>query len=140
MFDSMEGSMPAVRRLPVAPLILLILASSSAFADQQHVVDPSQLAAAIDQRVARQDEDRAAIREALARPQVAQIAAALGLDVSRAATAVDTLAGADLARAADAARQVNQQLVGGASTITISTTTIIIALLLLILLIVVIKS
>jgi hypothetical protein len=139
-FASMEGSMSTVRRLLVAPLILLTMASSSAFADQQHVIDPSQLSAVIERQVARQDADRAAIREALARPQVTQIATAMGVDLARATAAVETLSPADLERAADVARQVNQQLVGGASTVVISTTTIIIALLLLILLVVVIKS
>ena len=132
--------MSTVRRLLVTPLILLTMASSSALADQQHVIDPSQLSAAIEEQVARQDADRAAIREALARPQVTQIAMATGVDLARVTAAVETLSPVDLERAAAAARQVNQQLVGGASSVTISTTTIIIALLLLILLIVVIKA
>jgi len=75
----------------------------------------------------------------LARPEVREAAAKVGLDLSRATAAVDTLEGADLARAADAARQVDQQLVGGASTITITTTTLIIILLLVILLVVAVK-
>ena len=66
-------------------------------------------------------------------------AAKLGVDLSRAVAAVDTLQGADLARAADAARHVNDRLAGGASTITITTTTLIIILLVAILLIVAIK-
>ena len=66
-------------------------------------------------------------------------AAKLGVDLSRAVAAVDTLQGSDLVRAADAARQVNDQLAGGASTITITTTTLIIVLLLVILLIVALK-
>ena len=44
-------------------------AAGSAFADPQHVVDPSQLAASVAQKVAIQDADRAAIRDALARPR-----------------------------------------------------------------------
>ena len=127
--------MSTVRRLLVAPLILVMMASSSAFAGQQHVTDPSQIAATIEQHVAKQDTDRAAIRVALARPEVRDIAAKMGVDLTRATSAIDTMAGDDLARAADAARQVNQQLVGGASTIVISTTTIIIALLLIVILI-----
>ena len=79
------------------------------------------------------------MREALARPEVQAVASSLGLDLTRATAAVDTMSGADLARAADAAQQVNQQLVGGASTVVISTTTIIIILLLVILLIIAIR-
>ena len=131
--------MPTVRRLFIAPLIVLMVASTSAFAEQQHVLDSSQLAAAIQQRVAAQDADRAVVHEALARPEVRELAAKMGLDVSRASAAVDTMAATDLAQAANAARQVNGQLVGGASTVVISTTTIIIVLLLVIILIIAIK-
>ena len=131
--------MPTVRRLFIAPLIVLMVASTSAFADQQHVLDPSQLAAAIQQRVAGQDADRAVVHEALARPEVRELAAKMGLDVSRATAAVDTMAATDLEQAANAARQVNGQLVGGASNLVISTTTLIIILLLVIILIIAIK-
>ena len=67
------------------------------------------------------------------------MASKLGLDVTRADEAVDALSGAELEKAANAAQQVNEQFVGGASTIAISTTTIIIILLLVILLIVALK-
>ena len=86
-----------------------------------------------------QDADRAAVREALARPDVRDVASELGLDLTRATAAIDTLEGPVLQRAGEAARQVNQQLVGGASTITITTTTLIIILLVIILLIVAVK-
>jgi hypothetical protein len=135
----MEVPMSTTRRLIAAPLMLLFVASVPAFAGQQHLVDPSQLAATIDLHLAAQDADRAAVREALARPEVRESAAKLGLDLTRAVAAVDTLQGPDLARAADAARQVNEQFVGGASTITITTTTLIIILLLVILLVVAVK-
>jgi hypothetical protein len=132
----MEDSMSTLRKVVVAPLILLMMMASPAFADQRHAVDPSQLAAAVGQHVAKQDADRAALREALARPEVQAVAGKLGVDLTRATAAVETMAGADLTRAADAARQVNQQLVGGASGVVISTTTIIIVLLVVILIIV----
>ncbi len=128
-----------VRQWLVFPLVIL-MAASSGYAADQHVVSPQQLAATVSGQIAQQDADRAAIHEALARPQVRDAARSLSIDIDRVDAAADTLAGADLAKAADAARQVNHQLVGGASTVVISTTTIIIALLLLILLIVVIKS
>jgi hypothetical protein len=120
--------------------LVLLMAASSGFAADQHVVSPQQLAATVSAQVAQQDADRAAIHQALARPDVKDAAKSLGIDVDRVNGAADTLSGGDLTKAADAARQVNQQLVGGASTVVISTTTIIIALLLIILLIVVIKS
>jgi len=131
--------MSTVRKVLVAPLILLTVMASPAFADQRHAVDPSQLAATVGQHVAKQDADRAALREALARPDVQTVAAKLGVDLARATAAVETIAGDDLTRAADAARQVNQQFVGGASTVVISTTTIIIVLLLILLIVVLVK-
>ncbi len=131
--------MQSVRRLLVFPLMALMLASSSAFAGQQHLVTPAQLATTVAEGVAKQDANRAAVHEALARPEVQSVASSVGLDLTRATAAVDTMSGADLERAANAAQQVNQQLVGGASTVVISTTTIIIVLLLVIILIIAIR-
>ena len=131
--------MPTVRTILVFPLIALLLASSSALAGQQHVVAPGQLAAAVADHVAKDDANRAAVHEALARPEVQRVASSIGMDLTRASAAVDTLAPGDLERAASAARDVNQQLVGGASTIVISTTTIIIILLVLILIVIIAK-
>jgi hypothetical protein len=131
--------MHSVRTLLVFPLFALMLASSSAFAGQQHSVPPAQLAATVADSVAKQDANRAAVHEALARPEVQSIASSVGLDLTRATAAVDTMSGADLERAGNAAQQVNQQLVGGSSTVVISTTTIIIVLLLVIILIIVLR-
>ena len=123
----------------VYTLVALLMVSSSALAGQQHVVSSGQLAAAVADSAAKQDTDRATVREALERPEVQAVASKLGLDLSRATSAVDTLSGADLDKAANAAQQVNEQLVGGASSVVISTTTIIIILLLVIILIVALK-
>jgi hypothetical protein len=131
--------MRLVKRLLVLSLGFLMALSTSAFADQQHAIDPSALASTVAQHVAQQDSDRAALHEALARPEVRTVAGKLGIDVGKAAAAVDTMSGPDLARAADQARQVNQSLVGGASTVVISTTTIVIALLVLIVIILAVK-
>jgi len=118
---------------------MVLMMASSAYAGQQHIVTPNQLASTVADRVAEQDANRAAVHEALARPEVQSVAESLGVDLARATAAVDTMSGADLERAAEAARNVNQQLVGGASTIVISTTTIIIILLLVISLIILVK-
>jgi hypothetical protein len=131
----MEVSMRTLRHVLVAALVFL-LAYSPAFAQQRHAVDPAALAATVSSQVARQDADRAAIREALGRPEVREVAAKAGIDLDQLASGVDALAGTDLTRTADAARQVNDTLVGGASTIVISTTTIIIILLVLLLIVV----
>ena len=131
--------MRIVRQLLALLLIVLTIPAGSAFADPQHIVDPSQLATAVAQRVATQDADRAAVRDMLARREVRDLVTELGLDMTRLTAAVDTLSGGDLERAASNARLVDEQLVGGASTITLSTTTIIIILLVLILLIVALR-
>jgi hypothetical protein len=128
-----------LRQLLVFPLMLVTMAASPAFADSQHLVAPGQLAATVTDHVAHQDANRAAIREALARPEVRDVASSMHVDLARATSAVETMTGADLEQAANAAKKVNQQLVGGASTVVISTTTIIIALLVLIILIVALK-
>ena len=131
--------MRTIRQLLVFPLMLLTMAASPAIADAQQLVPPVQLTATVIDRVAHQDASRAAIREALARPEVRSVASSMHLDLARAAAAIDTMTGTDLEQAANAARTVNQQLVGGASTVVISTTTIIIILLVVILLIIAIK-
>ena len=130
--------MKIARKLLVLPLMLLTMASS-AYADQQHVVSPADLATAVSQRVVQQDADRATVQEALARPEVRAMASSMGVDLTKATAAVGTLSGVELQQAANAAQQVNQQLVGGASTVVISTTTIVIILLLVIILIIALK-
>jgi hypothetical protein len=131
--------MHPLRTFLALPLAALLLVSSSALAEPQHVVAPGQLAAAVADAAAKQDNARASVREALARPEVQEVASKLGLDLTRATAAVDVLSGADLDKAASAAQQVNDQLVGGASTVVISTTTIVIILLLVIILIIAVK-
>lgn len=128
--------MRTLRKLLVGPLILVTALSSAAFAQQRHVVDPAAMANTISQHVGKQDADRAAIREAFARAEVRDVAAKTGIDVGRLTAAVETMNASDLERAADAARQVNERLVGGQRNLVISTTTIIIVLLVVILIIV----
>ena len=134
--------MTTVRAL-IAGLLLFVTALSTPLAAQaptRHVLNQSALASAVAERAAAGDAQRAAIQEALARPDVRGVAAKAGVNVDRLAARVATLDGAELAQVADAARKVNQadpSMVGGASTIVISTTTIIIALLVIILLVVI---
>ena len=131
--------MQSVRSLLLFPLVALLMVSSSAFAGQQHAVSSGQLATTVAESAAKQDTNRATVRQALARPEVQAVAAKLGLDLTRANGAVEALSGAELDKAATAAQQVNDELVGGASTVVISTTTIIIILLLVIILIIAVK-
>jgi hypothetical protein len=131
--------MPTARTILTFPLALLMTVTSLAAAGQQHIVAPNQLAATVADRVAQDDAARAAIAEALARPEVRDAAASFGVDIARVSEQAAVLSGAQLERAGAAARQVNDRLSGGASTITLTTTTLIIILLLVILLIVALK-
>jgi hypothetical protein len=131
----MEVLMRKLRKSIVAVLVVLTGFPALAAADERHAVSPAALAAAVASHAAQQEADRDAIRQALTRPEVREVAAKAGLDIARVAAAAETLAGTDLERAAEVARQVNTSLVGGASTVVISTTTIIIALLVVILII-----
>jgi len=124
-------------RTLMAVLLAFILAlSTSTAAEQRHAVAPTELAEGVAQHVAKQDADRAVIEAALSKPEVQEVADRAGVSASQLQSAVANLHGETLEQAATAARDVNQALVGGASTITFSTTTIIIILLVVILIIV----
>jgi hypothetical protein len=131
--------MQVLRRLFTPLLVLLIAIPSSAFAQDRHAISPSAIAAAVAEHIAQEQTDRAAIREALAQPEVRILAEKSGVDPDHLDALAGTLSGSDLKAVANEARVVNESLVGGASTVTLSTTTIIIGLLVLILLIVALK-
>jgi hypothetical protein len=128
--------MRMLRKLLAGPLMLATALSSAAFAQERHAVDPAAMADAISQHVGKQDADRTSIREALARPEVREVAAKAGIDLGRLTAALNTMSGDNLERAAEAAQQVNDRLVGGQRNVVLSTTTIIIVLLAVILIIV----
>jgi hypothetical protein len=125
--------MRIVRRLLAVTLALLLVAPG--VQAQTHVVDKTDLARAVAERVSRDQADRDAILSLLQRAEVRTIAARAGLSVEKAASAVSLLEGDDLHNLASQARQVQNDLAGGASSIVISTTTIIIVLLIVILIV-----
>ena len=122
------------RSLAVFLAALLVAPAAQA---QTHVVAKSALAQAVQERVSQDRADRDAILALLHRQEVRQIATQAGLSLEKAQAAVSTLQGQDLRDVASQARQVNDELAGGASTVTISTTTIIIVLLVIILIVVI---
>lgn len=128
--------MRTIRTVLVATLVSMLAVTPSLFAQERHAVNRSALAQAVTDQVARQDADRAAIHDALNRPEVREIAAKSGVNLDRMQASIDTLSGPQLSQVASAAQQVNQAFVGGASTVVISTTTIIIALLVVIIIVV----
>jgi hypothetical protein len=126
------------QRLVAASLPLTFLLPSVTLAapgPRTHVVDAAQLQVAIGQKLDQTSADRQAIRSLLARPEVSKIATGAGLNLGHAQSAVDVLSGAELARLAAQARQVDADLAGG-GTIVITTTAIVIALLVVIILLV----
>jgi hypothetical protein len=127
--------MHTLRRLLAVALVAAMAPASTAAAQDRHAVSPSTIASAISGRLAEDAAARAAVREALGRAEVGDVATRVGIELDVVRGAVDTLEGDDLDRAASAARQVNQALVGGQN-ITFSATTIIIILLVVILIIV----
>jgi hypothetical protein len=113
----------------------MVLLAAPAAQAQSHVVSKADLAKAVAERVRQDQADRDAIVSLLQRQEVRTIAAKAGLSVDKAAAAVSVLQGDDLRELASQARQVQNDLAGGASTIVISTTTIIIVLLIIILIV-----
>jgi hypothetical protein len=116
-------------------VVLASLLMAPAAQAQTHVIDTAALAQAVQERVNQDQADREVILSLLRRQEVKQIAAQAGLSLQKAEAAVSTLGGSDLRDLAAQSRQVQNDLAGGASTITISTTTIIIVLLVIILIV-----
>jgi len=138
--------MRSTRWLGVVVLCTLMTIPAAAHGSQApstppaaHVADQSALDAAVQQHVTTADQDRETVRRFLQRDEVRQLAGKAGIDMRRADSAVATMSPSELARVAAQAREAEQGLAGGASTVTISTTTIIIGLLVLILLIVALR-
>ena len=125
--------MKFVRRTLAVLLCVLVMAPAASA--QTHVIGKGALDKAVQERVARDQADRAAILALLQRAEVRDVAAKAGMSVDKVTAAVSTLQGEDLREIASQARQVNNELAGGASTIVISTTTIIIILLIVILIV-----
>lgn len=117
-------------------LVTFFLLPMPAAAGQQHAADRAILDEIVAEHVRQTTDDREAIQQALKNEHVRTIAAEMGVDLTRAESAVATLDDADVAALSAQARAVNGALAGGQSNVTISTTWIIIGLLVLILLIV----
>jgi len=118
------------RSLAVLMAVLFIVPAARA---QSHVIGKAALDQAVQQRVTQEQADRDAIRALLQREDVREVASKAGLSLEQAAAGVEMLHGDALGDLASQARQVQNDLAGGASTVVISTTTIIIVLLIVLL-------
>jgi hypothetical protein len=122
--------------LSLTVVLTSCIAVSPALAQSSHAAPQSAIDAALQGHVDRAEADRDVVRRLLERDEVRTLAGGVGLDLRRAADAIATLEGEELATLAEQARQVEGTLAGGQSTVTVSTTLIIIGLLVLILIIV----
>jgi hypothetical protein len=125
--------------LMAAPRIQASSPGSDASAAQTHIAGQPALDVAVQEHASAVDRDRETVRLFLQRADVRAVAGKYGIDIRRAESATATMDGSELSRIAVQAREANEALAGGASTVTISTTTIIIGLLVLILLIVALR-
>lgn len=122
-----------IRMIAVAAVATFLLSSSTAFAQQRHVVDSSSLKQAVAGQVQTDAQNRAAVRSVLQQTEVRQMAERLGLNLVTADAAVGTMNSADLARVATSARNTETALAGGANTLVISTTTLLLILIIVLL-------
>ena len=121
-----------IRNVSAALALSLFVWSSSALAQQRHVVSPAEMRQAVSGQAKTDQLNREAVVSVLKRSQVSEVASRLGLNVANADTAVATLNSVDLAQAADAARQAEAQLSGG-NTVVISVTTLLLILIIVLL-------
>jgi hypothetical protein len=109
-----------------------MLLSSSAIAQQRHIVDAVAMSRAVAVQTATDQQNRDAVIGVLHQPQVQALASTLGLSVSKAESAIATLSGAELQSLATQARATRAPLAGG-DTVIISVTTLLLILIIVIL-------
>jgi len=112
-----------IRTTIVALVVVSLLWNSSALAQQRHVVDPAAMRQVIADQAVTDAQNRDALLSVLQRPAVRELAGRLGLNVTRAESAVSTLNSDELSGLAEQARTAEVQLAGGADTMVISVTT-----------------
>lgn len=123
----------SIRKLAAAFVATSLLLTSPAMA-QSHVVDQAALGKAVADKAAADQSNRDEVLGFLNRSEVREVAARLGLDVTRAEGAVSTLSSDELADLATQARQVDAQMQGG-DVVVISLTTLLLILIIIILLV-----
>ena len=122
-----------IRMSVAAVIVSSLLWGSSAMAQQAHIVSSTQMRQAVADQAAIDQQNRDAVLGVLHTSQASELAARLGLSVTRPEDAVSTLNSAELASLADRARTADVQLAGGSSTIAISTTTLLLIIIIVIL-------
>lgn len=121
------------RMTVVALIVSSLLWSSTAMAQQRHVVDPAAMRQAVTDQAAKDQQNRDVVLRVLRHQQVRDVASRLGVSVTRAENAVSTLSSSELAELAVPARQADTALAGGSQKIIISTTTLLLIIIIVIL-------
>ena len=115
-----------------AAIGLLLVTLPTAARAQEHVLSQADLDALVTAHAESLDAERTALREWLARPEVARVAATIGIDVLQADAAVAALSAEEARELAAQLDELDASLAGAGDAITIQTTTLIIVLLVLI--------
>lgn len=121
-----------MRTVVMTVAVFSLLWSSSAIAQERHVVAPGAMHQAVALQAETDAQNRDAVLGVLRQSQARELAARLGLNLTRAETAVSTLTSAELAQLADSARAADAQLAGG-DRIVLSVTTLLLILIIVIL-------
>lgn len=122
-----------IRTVAAVFIVSSLLLSSSAIAQQRHIVDAVAMNRAVATQSATDQQNRDVVLGVLHQSQVRELANRLGLDVTKAEQAIATISGPELTRIATQARAANTQLAGGNTTVIVSTTTLLLILIIVIL-------
>jgi len=121
-------------RLTAGLVIYSLLLSSSAMAQQRHIVDAVSMNRAVAAQTVTDQQNRAVVRGVLHQPQVTALANRMGLDITKADAAIATISGAELEKIATQARTANTELAGGSDTVVIGLTSLLLIIIIIILL------
>lgn len=113
-----------LRSSVIAVVVSALLFSSTAMAQQRHVVDPVAMRLAVADQAQADQANRDAVLTLLDRSEVRELASRFGLSLTRAENSMSTLSSEELASLADSARIADVQLAGGADRIVLSVTTL----------------
>jgi hypothetical protein len=121
-----------IRTVAIGFVLSSLLVSSSAIAQQRHIVDAVAMNRAVAIQTATDQQNRDAVISVLHQPQVQALASKMGLNVTKAEAAIATLSGSELQTLATQANATKAPLAGG-DTVIISVTTLLLILIIVLL-------
>ena len=126
--------MRGVNRFVAVLLVPAFFIATSAWADQVHIVDSSAMRQALTEKVSQDSTSRALLVQVLHRGDVQALAARMGLDLTRAESAIATLDSAELDSLAQQVQAADTSLAGGSNSVAITTITILVLVIVLVVL------